>query len=524
MPAIADRGRVPGDRPAIATIAVCAYAAPIDKELDLGDPDVVAGVGHNVDGACHGGAAGRGGDGDSGWHISAGRAGLVGVGRVAVGVEGIDPVVVGRVRGQSGVGVAGGVGTDSGDLRPDAAVRTALDAEPSFVDGVVGPGQVDLVSTGCCGDQVGGRRRRRADTGQPHDGHSIVLHARVGASPGHVVLTVIPGVVNVHPVGTVVITDSNHGMAGYVEHDGPAGIDLGLVLIERESLGVAVIAVDVLVVHLGHGIAPGLVKELDTIAAVHAVNVIALHLVPVQRAAIGKVVEGGAPVDVAMDRLVGLHEIAGAIPVFVLRPIVDEGVGPRFTIDIPVVVDVPQLGALVKALMRGTQRTLASPVTTRILPGGPGAVVQRHDTAIGRPGVDVGKARPVVVAGYHRGRSGRAAERPIKGRHAGDYVDAGGDVRSRQCEHGRPGDPRWGIRRAIDHRLVDSRSPFNGVGANAKELAIGSVGRNWRQKSARQKERRQNQESDYPFHAIAFLLSSLAQSVSLCATSSHQAS
>ena len=91
-----------------------------------------------------------------------------------------------------------------------------------------------------------------------------VRHAGIGAAPRHAVDVVVPGVVKVDGVVGVIVTDADHAVADHLDHDGPTGVNLGLVVFEREPGGIQ--RVDLLGVVLDHGITARFGKQAHTMA------------------------------------------------------------------------------------------------------------------------------------------------------------------------------------------------------------------------------------------------------------------
>ena len=91
-------------------------------------------------------------------------AGGVGIRRVAGGIGGAYPIVIGGRGAQAAVRMADCRGAGDGDLRETDVVGRALDLDAGLVGRGVGPGQVDLAAARCGSREVGGssgRGRRR---------------------------------------------------------------------------------------------------------------------------------------------------------------------------------------------------------------------------------------------------------------------------------------------------------------------------------------------------------------------------
>src|SRR2546430_2043853 len=91
-----------------------------------------------------------------------GGAGGVGVGGVAIGIVGTNPVVIGCRSRTAGVGIGGHIGRHGGDLGKADPIGGAFNLEAVFIGRVICPGQIDL--------SAGNRRRRQIAGGVGYRG------------------------------------------------------------------------------------------------------------------------------------------------------------------------------------------------------------------------------------------------------------------------------------------------------------------------------------------------------------------
>ena len=87
--------------------------------------------------------------------------------RIAVGICGLDDVIVGRQRAKVDITVSRDIGPDRGHFRVAVGGHGCpQDVEARLVVGIVSPGEVDLPGVGCDGGQIGGCRRRAYRRGE----------------------------------------------------------------------------------------------------------------------------------------------------------------------------------------------------------------------------------------------------------------------------------------------------------------------------------------------------------------------
>ena len=82
-----------------------------------------------------------------------------------------------------------------------------------------------------------------------------MLHSGIVASPGHCVVAVVPGVVDVYRARARGISKADHCVPGYLDQDRPSRVYFVLKIGEREALCVVLVTHDVLRVVAGHTIA-----------------------------------------------------------------------------------------------------------------------------------------------------------------------------------------------------------------------------------------------------------------------------
>jgi hypothetical protein len=282
---------------------------------------------------------------------------------------------------------------------------------------------------------------------EAQDGDPVVLHAVVVVAPGHGVALVIPGVAQVDHVPRPVVPVAEHGMAGNLDDHGPTGVDLPHVVLEAEPQGVSVVAQDELGEVLDDPIPPGLDEEAEAMASIPpAVRVDVI----VERGAIRVAPERRPAIDVAELRLVGAHEVGGAVPVGMLRPAVEDvRIGAEVEVGDPVIVDVPPPASPIVALMGRAQGALAV---------APVRIGQGTDPTVGRSEVHVEIGVVVVVPHHHRGRRGRASVAPVEGGNVGqDDIPEG-----RRGHGGLHAEVRGGPPGDVD---LHDRPPVDGGGA-----------------------------------------------------------
>ena len=347
------------------------------------------------------------------------------------------PVVVARLGGGDG----GGSGTDDGHGGSRHGGDRCVGAGEAHVQAGCGRGREPERCTPI--DPRGKRREGDCLTllGDLHHADGVVRHVAVGASPGHLVDAMVPGVVDVDLLGGVVVSDPQHGVARDVDQHGSSRVDLGLELAEGEPQRVVLVAVYVLA-EVGHNVVAAVLHvephAVQPVAEVSLGQWRAVRVVPEPRAPIR------APSAFRIV-LVGSHEVGEAVagaggvvgcPVPVVWIL-------GTSVCVPVVVDVPLCRPSVQSHVAGHERAFAA---------APGRVGGGTHAPVGASRVHAGEPVAIIVPAHHACGRGRAAVCPVERGDAGERGDAPAGSRRRQRHHRRRSHPR-GWRTPRDHHL-----------------------------------------------------------------------